>query len=107
MSCDKRRGAVPAETADDVSSPVVVDAPSPAIPAPSIPPSAPALQQLVRALGMREPDLRDSVRALVCMPRYPTAHTAGGPRRGDGDVCGDGADGDHRDRRGRLHELRG
>ena len=40
--------------------------------APAIPPSAPALQQLVRALGMREPDLRDSVRAraLVCMPRH-------------------------------------
>ena len=43
----------------------VVDAPLP-----SIPPSAPALQQLVRALGMRESDLLDHVSELVCMPRY-------------------------------------
>jgi len=32
-------------------------------------PSAPALQQLVRALGMHEPGLREHVwRTLVCMP---------------------------------------
>ena len=37
---------------------------------PSVPPSAPALQQLVRALGMREPDLRDLVFELVSMPRH-------------------------------------
>ena len=37
---------------------------------PFVPPSAPALQQLVRALGLREPDLRDSMCALVCMPRH-------------------------------------
>ena len=35
-----------------------------------LPPSAPVLQQLVRALGMREQDLRDCVYALVCMPRH-------------------------------------
>ena len=38
--------------------------------APTFPPSAPTLRQLVRALGMHEPDLRDRVSLLVCMHRY-------------------------------------
>ena len=63
-SVKRRRVTATAETAMPV-----VDAPAPMIP-PSVPPSAPALQQLVRALGNEEPDLRDQVCILVCMPRY-------------------------------------
>ena len=40
---------------------------------PSTPPSAPALQQLVRALGMRESDLRDLVFQMACMRTSPSA----------------------------------
>ena len=51
------------------SEDVALDAPVSAM-SPSMPPSAAALQQLVPALGMREPDLGEHVSALVCMPRY-------------------------------------
>ena len=51
-------GVSPAETAMPVVGP------------PSFPPSAAALQQLVRALDRRESDLRDNVHALVCMRRH-------------------------------------
>ena len=37
---------------------------------PRLPEPPAALQQLVRALGMRERDLRDHVFELACMPRY-------------------------------------
>ena len=63
-----KRRRISAETAVPVARPVV-DAPASTI-APSVPPSAPALQQLVRALGMHERDLRDHVSTLVCMRRH-------------------------------------
>ena len=57
-------------------------------------------KQLVGVLGGHEPDLRDVLFDLVCVPRYLAKCAAdlpanpGGGGRG-GDVRGDGADRDH------------
>ena len=53
-----------------VSLGVSAETAMPVVGPPSIPPSAAALQQLVRALDRRESDLRDDVHALVCMRRH-------------------------------------
>ena len=53
-----------------VSLGVSAETAMPVVGLPSFPPSAAALQQLVRALDRRESDLRDDVHALVCMRRH-------------------------------------
>ena len=60
-----------------------------------------ALQQLVQALGMREPDLRDLVFKMACIPRYLARCAQRTPR----DVCCDHTDGDHRGHRGWLQGM--